>query len=198
MATTEIPRYIGRYRIIERIGKGAMGVVYAAEDEAMGRRVAVKVMMADLEEEPETRERFYREAKITGQLIHRNIVTVFDLGEERGRPFIVMELLIGVALGEYLRRPEAQKLESKLDLTMQLCEGLQVAHTRGVIHRDIKPSNLFVQEDGALKILDFGVARLATSNLTASGFLVGTPDYRSHRRICRRSCTRSCTKIPRL
>jgi eukaryotic-like serine/threonine-protein kinase len=175
----DAPQFIGRYRLLERIGKGAMGMVYAAEDESMGRRVAIKVMMTDLEQEPETRERFYREAKITSQLVHRNIVTVFDLGEERGRPYLVMELLQGVPLGEHLQRPEARTLDTKLDLMLQVCEGLQVAHERGVIHRDIKPNNLFVLPDGSLKILDFGVARLATSTLTASGFLVGTPEYMS-------------------
>jgi len=173
------PEFIGRYRLVKRIGKGAMGMVYAADDEVMGRRVAVKVMMTDLEQEPETRERFYREAKVTGQLVHRNIVTVFDLGEDHGRPYIVMELLQGVPLGEHLQRPESRTLDSKLDLMMQICDGLQVAHERGVIHRDIKPNNLFVLPDGSLKILDFGVARLATSTLTASGFLVGTPEYMS-------------------
>jgi serine/threonine protein kinase len=172
-------QFIGRSRIVERIGKGAMGVVYAADDETMGRRVAVKVMMADLEDEPETRERFYREARVTGQLVHRNIVTVYDLGEDYGRPYIVMELLRGVPLGEYLQRPDARSLDTKIDLMLQICEGLQVAHERGVIHRDIKPNNLFVQLDGSLKILDFGVARLATSTLTANGFLVGTPEYMS-------------------
>lgn len=174
-----LPPSVGRYRVLERIGKGAMGVVYAAEDEAMGRRVAVKVMMADLEEEPETRERFLREARVTGQLVHRNIVTVFDLGEDRGRPFIVMELLNGLPLADYLATPPARSLGAKLDLMMQVCEGLGVAHRRGVIHRDVKPSNIYVQHDGGLKILDFGVARLPASNLTASGFLVGTPDYMS-------------------
>ena len=173
------PRFIGRYQLVERIGKGAMGMVYAAVDESMGRRVAVKVMMADLEEEPETRERFYREAKVTGQLVHRNIVTVFDLGEEHGRPYIVMELLQGAPLGEHLQQPDQPTLDAKLDLMLQVCEGLRVAHERGVIHRDIKPNNLFVLPDGSLKILDFGIARLATSTLTASGFLVGTPEYMS-------------------
>src|SRR5687768_14493790 len=157
------PAYIGRYRLIERIGKGAMGMVYAADDEAMGRRVAIKVMMSDLQEEPETRARFYREAKVTGQLVHRNIVTVFDLGEDFGRPYIVMELLQGVPLGEYLRSPEARTLDAKLDLMLQVCDGLQAAHDRGVVHRDVKPSNLFVQRDGSLKILDFGIAHLASS-----------------------------------
>jgi serine/threonine protein kinase len=137
----------------------------------------VKLMLGDFDQDPELRERFAREARITGQLAHRNIVTVFDLGEDQGRPFIVMELLEGCQLPEYLRQPAAQSLDAKIGLMMQVCDGLQNAHGCGVIHRDIKPSNLFVQHEGALKILDFGVARLTSSNLTASGFLLGTPEY---------------------
>src|SRR5262249_27800718 len=117
--------------------------------------------------------------KITGQLAHRNIVTVFDLGEDDHRPFIVMELLTGLPLAAHLKTPTAESLETKIDLMMQVCEGLQVAHGKGVVHRDIKPSHLFVQHDGSVKILDFGAARLASSNLTKSGFLVGTPEYMS-------------------
>ncbi len=173
------PRYIGRYRIVDRIGKGTMGVVYAAEDEAMGRRVAIKVMMADLREEPEVRERFQREARVTGQLTHPNIVTLFDFGEENGHPYIVMELLNGRSLTEYLRTAIALSLDAKIDLMMQACAGLQRAHAHGVIHRDIKPNNIVVQKDGTLKIVDFGIARLASSSLTMSGFLVGTPEYMS-------------------
>ena len=165
--------------MVDRIGKGAMGVVYAAMDEQLGRRVAVKLMLADFEEEPELRERFYREARITGQLAHRNIVTVFDLGEDDGRPFIVMELLDGMPLADYLGTAAASSIDEKLDLMMQICDGLQNAHEAGVVHRDVKPSNLFVFRDGTLKMLDFGVARLAASNLTASGMLLGTPEYMS-------------------
>jgi len=179
LPTDDLPKYIGRYRVVERIGKGAMGMVFSAEDESLGRTVAVKVMMGDLEDEPEMRGRFFREAKITGQLAHRNIVTVFDLGEDDHRPFIVMELLSGLPLAAHLKTPSADSLETKVDLMMQVCEGLQVAHGKGVVHRDVKPSNLFVQRDGSVKILDFGVARLASSNLTKSGFLVGTPEYMS-------------------
>jgi serine/threonine protein kinase len=175
----KLPPYIGRYRIVGQLGRGAMGVVYSAEDETLGRRVAVKVMMGDLEDEPEMRGRFFREAKITGQLAHRNIVTVFDLGEDNGHPFIVMELLAGVPLADYLATSAGASLDAKLDVMMQICEGLQAAHSKGVVHRDIKPSNLFVQHDGSVKILDFGVARLASSNLTKIGFLVGTPEYMS-------------------
>jgi serine/threonine protein kinase len=174
-----LPERIGRYRVTERIGKGAMGSVYAAVDEQLGRSVAVKLMLAAFEEETELRERFYREARITGQLAHRNIVTIFDLGEYNNRPYIVMELLEGLPLNEYLLTDAVPSLDTKLDLMLQVCDGLQNAHQAGVIHRDIKPSNLFVLNDGTLKVLDFGVARLAASNLTAAGMLLGTPEYMS-------------------
>jgi serine/threonine protein kinase len=174
-----LPERIGRYRVVKRIGRGAMGVVYEAEDDQLGRRVAIKLMLGAFDEDPELRERFFREARITGQLAHRNIVTVFDLGEEHSRPFIVMELLEGQPLGTFLRSGAGPSLDTRLDLMAQVCDGLQSAHAAGVIHRDIKPSNLHVLRDGTLKLLDFGVARLASSNLTANGMLLGTPEYMS-------------------
>jgi tetratricopeptide (TPR) repeat protein len=179
-----LPKAVGRYRVTGRLGKGAMGIVYSAHDDQMDRDVAIKVMMADLEQEPETRARFYREARITSQLLHRNIITVFDFGQEEGRLYIVMELLKGATLADFLKSPEHQQLEQKLDLMVQTCEGLSAAHVRGVVHRDIKPGNLFVQKDGALKILDFGVARIASSSMTASGLILGTPDYMSPEQAC--------------
>ncbi len=174
-----VPAKIGRYRVLQRIGRGAMGVVYAAEDDHLGRRVAIKLMLGAFDEDPELRERFFREARITGQLAHRNIVTVFDLGEEGSRPFIVMELLEGQPLGEFLRSGAGPSLDMRIDLMAQVCDGLQSAHAAGVVHRDIKPNNLHVLRDGTLKLLDFGVARLASSNLTANGMLLGTPEYMS-------------------
>lgn len=174
-----LPERIGRYRVLARIGKGAMGAVYSAVDEQLGRQVAVKLMLAEFEEDPELRERFFREARITGQLAHRNIVTVFDLGEDSGRPYIVMELLDGLSLNEYLQQDPPISLDAKLDLMIQVCDGLQNAHQAGVVHRDLKPSNLLVVRDGTIKVLDFGVARLAASNLTAAGMLLGTPEYMS-------------------
>jgi serine/threonine protein kinase len=176
---TGLPERIGRYLVVERIGKGAMGTVYAALDEQLGRRVAIKLMLGVFDEDPELRERFFREARITGQLVHRNIVTTYDLGEDNGRPFIVMELLDGLPLQEYLRTDAPATLDTKIDLMMQICDGLQSAHAAGVVHRDIKPSNLIVLRDGTLKVLDFGVARLASSTLTAHGMLLGTPEYMS-------------------
>jgi eukaryotic-like serine/threonine-protein kinase len=175
----QLPRSIGGYRIVDRIGKGAMGVVYSAFDEQKARRVAIKVMMTDLEGDPETRERFYREAKIAGRLQHRNLISVYDMGEEDGRLYMVMELLHGDTLNDYLKRVHRLSLETTLDFMAQMCEGLAVAHVHGIVHRDIKPGNIFVQDDGSLKVLDFGVARLADSNMTASGFIVGTPDFMS-------------------
>ncbi|HEX7085570.1 MAG TPA: serine/threonine-protein kinase [Vicinamibacterales bacterium] len=177
--TRQLPARIAHFRILDRIGRGAMGVVYSARDERSGRLVAVKVMTADLEGDRETRERFVREARVAGQLLHRNVINVFEMGEEDGRLFMVMELLDGEPLNDHMRRVGQLSLEQALDLMMQTCEGLAVAHAHGIVHRDIKPGNLFLQRDGGLKILDFGVARLANSSMTASGFIVGTPDFMS-------------------
>ena len=172
------PERIGRYKVVDRIGRGAMGVVYAAHDEMMDRDVAVKVMMTDLEGEPDIRARFMREAQVSAGLAHRNIVTIYDIGEDNGRLFIVMELLRGQTLDRCLKE-RTFAIEEKVDLTIDVCEGLAVANAAGVCHRDVKPGNLFVQAEGGVKILDFGIARLASSSMTASGFIVGTPDYMS-------------------
>ncbi len=174
-----LPERIGKFRVVERIGRGAMGVVYSARNIESGRAVAIKLMMGDLEGDRETRVRFEREAHVAGEMLHRNVINVFELGEEDGRLFMVMELLDGETLGDYLKRVGKLPLERALDLMMQMCEGLAVAHAHAIVHRDIKPGNLFVLRDGGLKILDFGVARLANSSMTASGFIVGTPDFMS-------------------
>ena len=173
------PQRIGRYELTARIGRGAMGVVYQARDAVMRRDVALKVLTADLEDDPEIRTRFLREAQAAAGLSHPNIITIFDVGEEHERFFIVMELLRGMVLKTFLKQPEAARLGRKIHLMMQLCAGLGAAHQASIYHRDIKPGNIFVRADGLLKIVDFGVARLGTSNMTASGFVVGTPDYMS-------------------
>ena len=174
------PRRVGVYRLEQRIGRGAMGAVYTAVDERTGRRVAIKLMMADLEDDRATRERFLREARITAELQHPNIVRLLDFGEEQGRPFMAMELLHGQPLPAYLSTPRT--LDARLDLLQQVVEGLRIAPARGIVHRDIKPSNVFVQENGedrTVKLLDFGIARVPLSQLTAGGAVVGTPEYMS-------------------
>jgi serine/threonine-protein kinase len=173
------PERIGRYQVIERVGRGGMGVVYRARDEAVGRDVALKVLTADVDDDPDIRTRFYREAEAAASLSHPNIITIFDVGEDGDRFFIVMELLRGATLKDFLKQSDTVGLDRKLDLMSQLCAGLGAAHNASIYHRDIKPGNIFVRADGLLKILDFGVARLASSNMTAAGFIVGTPDYMS-------------------
>jgi hypothetical protein len=177
-ARPESPVMIGRYRIVDRIGRGGMSMVYRAQDDALGRSVALKVLTPDLAAEPELRQRFFREARLAAQIQHRGVVSVLDVGEDQGRLYIIMELLEGATLDKYLRATPTITLEHKLDLMVQACEGLAVAHARGICHRDVKPANLFVQADGSVKLLDFGIARLASSTLTTVG-LLGTPDFMS-------------------
>lgn len=174
-----LPASIGRYRIDARLGRGSMGVVYRGFDPTTDAPVAIKVMNADVESDHETTERFYREAYSAGRSVHPNLVSVHDVGvDDSGRPFIVMELLEGCNLGTWLQRAGV-RLEDKLDLFRQLCDGLEAAHSRGVFHRDVKPDNLLVNDAGELKVVDFGIARVASSSLTTVGLIVGTPDYMS-------------------
>jgi eukaryotic-like serine/threonine-protein kinase len=170
---------IGRYLLKERLAVGATGYVYAAADQAINRHVALKVLATDLEDEPETRERFYREAHIMAALDHPNIVRVLDVGEDDGRPFIAMELLDALPLGEYLRVNPSLTLAGRIDLIVQLYSGLEAAHANDAVHRDVKPGNIMVDRTGHLTILDFGLARLRTSTLTANGVVLGSPGYMS-------------------
>jgi len=170
---------IGRYILRDRIASGATGYVYTAHDQSMDRPVAVKLLAHDLEDEPETRERFFREARITALLDHPNIVRVLDIGEDNGRPYIAMELLEGLSLGDYLRANPSLPLGDRIDLITQLYSGLEAAHAQGAVHRDVKPGNIMVSGHGHLTILDFGLARLNSSTLTAHGAVVGSPGYMS-------------------
>lgn len=131
--------------MVERIGHGAKGDVYTAVDENMGRRVAIRVMPPG--QKPE----------VKGQVTHANVVTVFDRGEHQGRPYVVMELLEGTPLTEYVRELDAQKLNARIGLMLQICDGLQAAHDRGVVHGDVKPSHVLVQHNGGVKLLDLGL-----------------------------------------
>ena len=160
-----------------------MGVVYRAFDEKTNTEIALKVMASELDGDPETRERFFREAHVAGRLRHRNIVTVLDSGEDGGRLYIAMELLTGATLAEALKDSSALDLEDRIDMMLQVCQGLSVAHAAGVYHRDLKPANLFICDDRRVKILDFGVARLVGSNMTVTGNIIGTPDFMSPEQV---------------
>jgi serine/threonine protein kinase/tetratricopeptide (TPR) repeat protein len=171
--------YLGKYKILGEIGAGAMGVVYKGLHPLMKRVVAVKTMSSNLTGDPQLRTRFFREAEAVAQLSHRNIITVYDMGEEGGQLYLTMEFLEGEDLKAKLAKKKPDSLEDRLNIVAQVCEGMAHAHGKGVIHRDIKPGNIFVTDSGDVKILDFGLARLAESDLTGSGEKMGTPSYMS-------------------
>ena len=168
---------VGRYEIIEKLGQGGMGTVYKAFDPLLTRIVAVKVISGQLDDNLEHRERFFREARAAAQMSHRNIITIYDLGEQDGSPYLAMEYLEGRDLDQRLHDAEGMSLTRKLELALSISEGLAHAHACGLIHRDIKPANVFVTDEGVVKILDFGLARLISSGLTRSNAMVGTVNY---------------------
>ncbi|MGE5048291.1 MAG: serine/threonine-protein kinase, partial [Deltaproteobacteria bacterium] len=171
----------GRYRIEREIGKGGMGRVLSARDQKLGRRVAVKVVTGA--HDPARVLRFEQEARTAGALEHPNVLAVYDLGEQDGVPFLVTELLEGHTLRTVIDGPRLPPAQVQT-LALQLARGLAAAHARGIVHRDLKPENLFLTHDGRLKILDFGLARLAADGqevqtLTLTGAVFGTPGYLS-------------------
>jgi serine/threonine-protein kinase len=162
--------------VLEKIGEGGMGSLYLARDPAIDRLVAIKLLRRGFDTEA-VRERFTREARAAGRLRHPNIVTIFDVGEHDGDPFIAMEFLAGETLGELIRNGARLSLSRKLKLLEELCDGLAYAHRAGLVHRDVKPANLMVDAEGVLKILDFGIVRVGDSGMTQAGVLVGTINY---------------------
>jgi predicted Ser/Thr protein kinase len=182
-AETRLRRRIGRYLVTGRIGRGGMGMVYRGLDETLEREVAIKTLTVEGTLDEESRRRFEIEAKAAARLQHPNIITVFELGEDRGVPFIAMEMLPGVDLESLVRSGEEMLLEEKLDIVIQVGRGLAYAHEHGIVHRDIKPSNIRLLDDGAVKIMDFGIAKLGGTQLTKAGMMVGTVHYMSPEQV---------------
>ncbi|HVQ32289.1 MAG TPA: protein kinase, partial [Vicinamibacteria bacterium] len=174
---------IGKYKVLGKIGQGSMGVVYKAHDPILNRFVAIKTMSENLGADADARKRFLREAQSAARLNHPNIVTVYDLGEEQGRAYLAMELLEGHDLRDVIGSPALSALEEKLRIMEEVCDGLAFAHAKDVIHRDLKPANIRVQPNGSVKVTDFGLARLGTSEMTAKGTSMGTPNYMSPEQI---------------
>ena len=170
---------ICRYEILQEIGRGAMGVVFKGRDPLIGRAVAVKTITAGVTEDADLLERFYREARAAGGLQHPNIVTIYEMAESGGAPFIAMEYLEGESLEKLIARKPALSLGTKVGYVVQTCRALDYAHRRGVIHRDIKPANIMVTRDGIVKVVDFGIARITDTSKTQTGALLGTLAYLS-------------------
>lgn len=170
---------LGRYRLLGELGRGAMGVVYRAEDPMLSRTVAIKTinMVADAEERAEYEKRFYQEAKAAGGLSHPNVVTIYDIGHAGDVVYMAMEYVEGTELRELLQGGRLDAAAA-VDIAAQVAEGLAYAHVRGIVHRDVKPANIMVSRDGPAKIMDFGIARMRASDVkTQTGMLLGSPKY---------------------
>lgn len=176
-------QHVGRYDIVEEIGRGAMGVVYLGSDGKINRKVALKCLRPELfGGSGEIRKRFQQEILALGRLIHPNIVTIFDAGEDSatGAPYIVMEYVEGPSIGQLLKKGVRLPVEQIIQIGIDMCKGLDFAHSKGVIHRDIKPENILLTAESRLpKISDFGISRLDKGSQTLTDCLMGTPQYMS-------------------
>lgn len=188
MRQLEPGNQIGRYRVLRTLGAGAMGEVYLAEDPQIGRLVALKTVRVEdgrAKELEERKLRLLREARAAGRLLHPNIVTLFDAGEDQGLLYLAFEYVAGTDLSRRVNEGPPLSLGEALSILRQAAEALDYAHAQGVVHRDIKPSNLMLTPEGRVKIADFGIARLSdqTSDLTMTGSVVGSPHYLSPEQI---------------
>ena len=190
-ATTTISNYtpgmLGRYKVLKELGRGAMGLVYLGKDPTIQRFVAIKTMRLDQidndDKLEEVKARFFREAESTGRLSHPNIVTIYDAGEEGDLGYIAMELIEGTPLKQWARKPNLMPVDEVLLTMATVADALDYAHQQGVVHRDIKPANIMITKDRIVKVMDFGIAKMASSSKTQTNIVMGTPTYMSPEQI---------------
>ncbi|MCK5120405.1 MAG: serine/threonine protein kinase, partial [Methylococcales bacterium] len=179
---TNQPKKIDKYSIHSVLGHGAMGVVYKGYDKEIDRHVAIKVLHPHLlsgEMGDELEQRFKNEVKAAAKCLHPNIVTIFDCGVSNGSPYMVMEYVQGIDLREILKSQQKFSLAQTIGMTCNVLDALYAAHEMGIVHRDIKPANILLLDTGVVKVTDFGVARIDSSDLTQIGDVIGTPSYMS-------------------
>ncbi|HZC12525.1 MAG TPA: protein kinase, partial [Thermoleophilaceae bacterium] len=169
----------GRYRILRKLGSGGMANVYLAEDEELGRRVAIKILNERYASDDSFNERFRREAKSAAALSHPNIVSIYDRGEGDGRPYIAMEVVEGRSLKELILQRGPLPIAEAVEYAKQILHAVRFAHRNGIIHRDIKPHNILLGAEDRLKVTDFGIARAGASQMTEVGSIMGTAQYLS-------------------
>ncbi|MBH0201494.1 MAG: serine/threonine protein kinase [Nitrospira sp.] len=184
------PATLGRYKVLKvlkELGRGSMGVIYLGKDPTIQRFVAIKTMRLDEIDDhdklQEVKARFFREAESTGRLSHPNIVTIFDAGEEDDLGYIAMEMLQGTTLKQWSRKPNLLPLEKMIPILASVADAMDYAHQQGVVHRDIKPANIMLTTDGVVNIMDFGIAKMASSSKTQTNIVLGTPTYMSPEQI---------------
>ncbi|MDZ4732604.1 MAG: serine/threonine-protein kinase [Nitrospirota bacterium] len=181
------PGMLGRYRVLKELGRGAMGLVYLGKDPTIQRFVAIKTMRLDQVDNDDklqdVKARFFREAESTGRLSHPNIVTIYDAGEENDLGYIAMELIEGTPLKQWARKPNLMPVNEVLLTLATVADALDYAHQQGVVHRDIKPANIMLTKDRVVKVMDFGIAKMASSSKTQTNIVMGTPTYMSPEQI---------------
>jgi len=181
------PGMLGRYRVLKELGRGAMGLVYLGKDPTIQRFVAIKTMRLDQldhdDKLQEVKARFFREAESTGRLSHPNIVTIYDAGEENDLGYIAMELIEGTPLKQWARKPNLMPVNDVLLTVATVADALDYAHQQGIVHRDIKPANIMLTKDRVVKVMDFGIAKMASSSKTQTNIVLGTPTYMSPEQI---------------
>ena len=181
---------IGRYEATSVLG-GGMSRVYKAWDPLLRRWVAVKVLLTEMSDDPDTRARFVREVQTVAGLSHDNIVQIYDYGEERGQPYLVMEFIEGASLDCVIRDRRSIDVRVNLDFALQLARAMEYVHAHGVVHRDIKPQNVHIERSGRLRLIDFGIAKPDASALTRPGCTLGTTSYMAPEQILGTSVTQA-------
>jgi serine/threonine-protein kinase len=187
IANAAVPTMLGRYKVLKELGRGAMGVVYLGKDPKIQRFVAIKTMrldqIDDAEKLKEVKARFFREAESAGRLSHPNIVTIYDAGEQDALGYIAMEVLEGHSLKQWSRQPNLMLPSEAAQTLAIVADALDYAHQQGVVHRDIKPANIMLTKDRLVKVMDFGIAKTASSSKTETDIVLGTPTYMSPEQI---------------